>query len=203
MKLLIVAATYTEIESSISMIRQKQIDYLITGVGMTATAFALGKRLQQKPYDLILNVGIAGALDYIIPIGSTVQITTDIICELGAQDPQGFIPIDKLGFGLSTFTPRQPEDIVLELPKYTGITVNTVHGIASSIHAIRTMFPTAAIESMEGAAVFYAAIQDNVACLQVRAISNRVEIRNKSKWDIPLAIKNLNIWLQNFIEKHY
>ena len=203
MKLLIVAATYAEIESSIPLIQQKQIDYLITGVGMTATAYALGKKLQQNSYDLILNVGIAGTLDYTIPIGTTVQITTDIISELGAQDPHRFIPMDELGFGLSTFTPRLPESIKLELPNHIGITVNTVHGIASSIHAIKNRLPTAAIESMEGAAVFYAALQDNLACLQVRTISNRVETRDKSKWDIPLAIKNLNIWLHSFIEKHY
>ena len=203
MKVLIVAATSAEIEVSIPMLQQMQIDYLITGVGMTATAYALGKRLQQQNYDLILNVGIAGTLDYSIPIGSIVLITTDILSELGAQEPQKFITIEEMGFGQSIFTPELPKNLKCDIPTHTAITVNTVHGTDSAIVAIKTLFPTAAVESMEGAAVFYAAIQENIACLQVRTISNRVEKRDKSKWDIPLAIKNLNIWLQEFLRKHY
>jgi futalosine hydrolase len=48
---------------------------------------------------------------------------------------------------------------------------------------------------MEGAAVFYVAQQEKIPALQIRAISNLVEKRNKDNWDIPLAIKNLNEWL--------
>jgi futalosine hydrolase len=45
---------------------------------------------------------------------------------------------------------------------------------------------------MEGAAFFYACRQFNIPCLQIRAVSNYVEKRNRDNWDIPLAIKNLN-----------
>jgi futalosine hydrolase len=48
---------------------------------------------------------------------------------------------------------------------------------------------------MEGAAFFYACEEANVAALQVRAISNYVEKRNKENWNMPLAVKNLNNWL--------
>ena len=40
-----------------------------------------------------------------------------------------------------------------------------------------------------------------VPCVQLRAISNYVERRNKLAWDIPLAIQNLNIELSNFLAK--
>ena len=48
---------------------------------------------------------------------------------------------------------------------------------------------------MEGAS-FFAACDNNINnYLQIRAISNYVENRDKSKWQMPLAIKNLNEYL--------
>jgi futalosine hydrolase len=38
-----------------------------------------------------------------------------------------------------------------------------------------------------------------VKCLQIRSISNYVELRNKENWNIPLAINNLNIELEKII----
>ncbi|MDB4583087.1 hypothetical protein N9164_08040, partial [Draconibacterium sp.] len=46
-------------------------------------------------------------------------------------------------------------------------------------------------ESMEGAAVFYVCNWLGVSCYQIRAISNFVEPRDSSKWNIPLALENL------------
>ena len=59
----------------------------------------------------------------------------------------------------------------------------------------------AQIESMEGAAFLMAASEMKCYSIQVRAISNYVEKRDKSKWEIPLAIENLNKTLDAIIEK--
>jgi len=45
---------------------------------------------------------------------------------------------------------------------------------------------------MEGAAFFYACFMERLPCLQIRAVSNYIEDRNKDRWNIPLAIGNLN-----------
>jgi len=45
---------------------------------------------------------------------------------------------------------------------------------------------------MEGAAFFYACAMAGVPCMQIRAVSNYVEKRNRDAWQIGLAIKNLN-----------
>lgn len=77
------------------------------------------------------------------------------------------------------------------LPPVSGITVNTVHGNSDSIKkVVRRFHPD--IETMEGAAFFYACSQQKIPCLQIRAVSNYVAMRNKSAWNIPLAVKNLN-----------
>jgi futalosine hydrolase len=34
--------------------------------------------------------------------------------------------------------------------------------------------------------------QEYIPCIQLRAVSNYVEKRNKDAWNIPLAIENLN-----------
>jgi len=45
---------------------------------------------------------------------------------------------------------------------------------------------------MEGAAFHYACLKEKVPYAEIRSISNYVEKRDRSKWNIPLAIKNLN-----------
>ncbi len=203
MRPLIVAATDAEIAPSIDFLKRLQIPYLTTGVGMTATAYQLGKSITQIRPDYILNVGIGGALDKDIPLGTVVQVTKDSFSELGAEDGELFLPIEELGFGKSVFIPSTPSlASPPQLALHTGITVNTVHGNEQSILLLKARLSSATIETMEGAAVFFVSEAENIPCLQIRAISNYVEKRNRQAWEIPLAIKNLNMWLQEFILKN-
>ena len=76
--------------------------------------------------------------------------------------------------------------------------MNTVHGEKKSINEIfNRLNPD--VESMEGAAFMMVAQKYNIRFMQIRAISNYVEERNKENWDLDLAISNLNIELQNII----
>jgi len=56
---------------------------------------------------------------------------------------------------------------------------------------------------MEGAAFFAGCERANGDFIQIRTVSNYVEKRDKSKWEMPLAIKNLNDFLINFIQNTY
>jgi len=207
MKILIVAATKAEV-SGICMhfnlpegdfAETKQFDLLITGVGMTATAFALGKHLSAA-YRLVLNLGIAGCYEWKYPLGSLLNITEDIFAELGAEDKDEFLTIDTLGFGKSRYIAANTlsTTLVTALPKVKGITVNKVSGNKTSIKATEKRLQPAT-ESMEGAAVLYSCEQMGISCLQVRSISNYVEERNRESWKIGLAIKNLNEWAIEFL----
>ncbi|WP_343531147.1 futalosine hydrolase [Pedobacter sp.] len=205
MKTLVVAATQAEIAPTLAhfgiasnnFIETENFDLLITGVGMVATAFALGQKLNNK-YTLVLNVGIAGSFDREISLGEVVNITHDTFAELGAEDHDNFITLPQLGFGENSFSPTT--ETALTLREVKGITVNKVHGNAQSIEkTIQLHQPQT--ESMEGAAVFYACQQLNIPVLQIRSISNYVEPRNRESWKIGLAVKNLNDWLIGFINK--
>ena len=207
MKILIVAATKPEIAPLYvhfnlprkDFVQTAEFDILITGVGMTATAFALGQRLFSK-YSLVLNLGIAGSFDQTIPLGSVLNVISDELAELGAEDINGFIGIEELGFGKSRFSAHHHllNDLLTSLKRVSGITVNRVHGSENSIaDVIKRLNP--ATESMEGAAVLYSCEQTGIPCLQVRSISNYVEPRSKENWKIDLAVKNLNDWAIRFL----
>ncbi|PAW92556.1 futalosine hydrolase [Mucilaginibacter sp. MD40] len=173
---------------------------LITGVGMVATAYALGRELGANSYDMAINLGIAGSFDRSIALGEVVEVITDTLAELGAEDDTAFLPIEQMGFGESRFEATYQLD-TLTLPpakKATGITVNTVHGNESSIQKLQQRL-SVQTESMEGAAFFYACRQAGVPCMQLRAISNYVEKRNRDAWQIGAAIKNLNAYAQELL----
>jgi futalosine hydrolase len=203
MKTLVVAATKAELTFFYQhfnlpdgdFIERKNFDLLITGVGMVATAFALGKHLSSK-YSLVVNFGIAGSFDRNIALGTVLNITEDTFAELGAENGDEFLTISDLGFGENRYTSKTNKSV--NLPVAKGITMNCVTGSEKSIkNLIKRLNPIT--ESMEGAAVFYASKQLNIDCLQIRSISNYVEPRNKDNWKIGLAIKNLNDWAIAFV----
>jgi futalosine hydrolase len=207
MKKLVVAATLDELTpllehfklSGDRFIETAAFDVLITGVGMTATAFALGQHLPGS-YSLVLNLGIAGSFNRNTPLGSVVQVISDVFAELGAENKEQFLSIEQLGFGTSTYlsTGDLEHQALEQLLKVKAITVNKVHGNKLSIAAVVNRLDPE-IESMEGAAVFYCCSQTGLPALQVRSISNYVEERNKGDWKIGLAIKNLNQWAIDFL----
>lgn len=231
MRILLVAATITEIAPLISdfgpdsyrdtiselkekgyapVFKKSEIEHpaseiLITGVGMVATAFALGRHLATTRYDLVVNLGIAGSFDRDIAVGEVVEIKQDTFAELGAEDDEKFLAIAELGFGQDTFFPStQLTNLYnlfnnFNLQRVSAITVNTVHGNEISISKVAERL-NPQLESMEGAAFFYACNQYNVPCIQIRTVSNYVEKRNRDNWNIPLAIKNLNNFAVEFLK---
>jgi len=203
MRILVVAATEFEVGNLRSEVgnRKAEVEFLITGVGMVTTAFALGKHLATNQYDLVINLGIAGSFDRNIALGEVVEVTEDHLSELGAEDDEAFLTIETLGFGESVYKTdtRISTYAELKLKQVTAITVNTVHGHDQSIKKLTGRIQPQ-LESMEGAAFFYACKQAGVPCLQIRAVSNYVEKRNRDAWQIGIAIKNLNSFAINLLK---
>ncbi len=203
MNILLVAATQPEIQPLLNHFREeKPFDVLITGVGMVATAFALGQHLAHKKYDLAINLGIAGSFDRHIALGEVVEVEEDILAELGAEDDNHFLSIEDLGFGESRFLSIHQLNsmLLLSMKKVRSITVNTVHGEEKSIQKITERLQPQ-LESMEGAAFFYACKRSMVPSVQIRSVSNYVEKRNRENWKIGLAVKNLNDFAIELLEK--
>ena len=220
MTILITAATPFEIEPLKKWLDQNfhlkrntylkeklQIQLLITGVGSTLTAFHLGTYLAHQKPQLAINAGVAGAFSQDLKIGDVVIVIADRFADLGVEEADGsFTDVHQMGL-LPSDTPPFQNGILYNLsglendflPKVNAITVNKVHGTAASIKQIECRY-SPEIESMEGAAFFYACLQNEVQFLQIRSISNYVEPRNKDNWNLPLSIQNLNKVLIELIE---
>jgi futalosine hydrolase len=213
-KVLIVAATKFEVEP---ILKNYSIDangnglftaqngddvsVLITGVGMVNTAYQMG-RYSHNAFDYVLNVGIAGAFNRNLKLGEVVYVIQDTISEMGAEDGEAFIKYSDLNLG-GTNVFEDDSSInnshLNHLTKVKAITVNKIHGNDSSIKKAIDLF-NSDIESMEGAAFMRAGSHLSSNCVQLRAISNYVEKRNKNNWDIPLAIRNLNNFTLQFLQ---
>lgn len=209
MKILIVAATQFEIDSVIHQCentnylkpnliecnyKKIHLTFLITGVGMVATAYYTGKILDDT-FDAAFNVGVCGSFNQHLDLGTVVNIYEDVFSELGAESGADFLSMAELGLAAPTKIINLKYGVinqVLELlPKVNGITVNTVHGNETSINNVFEKFHPI-VESMEGAAFMFVCENENIPYAQIRSVSNFVEVRNKDKWNIPLAIDNLN-----------
>ncbi len=178
---------------------------MITGVGLPLTAYSLGKILGQKKYDLAINAGIAGAFNREMKIGTVVEVVSDCFADLGVENADGsFTSVFTMDLIASNQPPFTKGELLNPypghfLPAAKGLSVNRVHGSAQSIKQVRSRYPLADIETMEGAAFFYACLLESQKFLAIRAISNHVEPRNRDQWDIPQAIKNLNTTLQEIL----
>ena len=189
MKILLIAATSGEIIKEYF----SNSDILISGVGMVNTTYGLTKHLSMNSYDLVINMGVAGCFNSAIKIGDTIEVIEDTLSEIGYENEIEFNEFTDLEI-INTFKVEGKTN----LKKVKGITVNTVHGNENSIAKIVDRV-NADIESMEGAACFMVCKKFNIPCMQIRAISNKVEKRNKAHWDLPLAIKNLNATVAQII----
>jgi futalosine hydrolase len=220
MRILVVAATQPEVqpfmdafnmqksedEANLFVTRHTSVancSVLITGAGMVPTAFALARHLPHNVYNLVVNLGIAGSFDRGIALGDVIEITEDTFAELGAEDDKKFISIEKLGFGAGIFKPTSSISYFtkkVKLIQANAITVNKVHGNEDSIaNTVERLNPQ--LESMEGASFFYACRELKVPCIQIRAVSNYVEKRNRDNWQIGLAVKNLNTFALDLLKE--
>jgi len=212
MKILIVAATWMEVKlladelaftgEKSHFLKQyrfadKEVDILITGIGTTFTAFHLTHTLQSNNYNLVINLGIAGSLTHNLAIGEVVNVISEEFADLGIEDKDEFLTLFESGFIESNEFPFEGgllkvtnSNGFINLKKVRGITTNKSHGNVSSIEEIHQKF-VAQVESTEGAAVLYVCNWLGISCYQIRAISNFVEPRDSSKWNIPLALENL------------
>ena len=204
MEILISAATEDEIAPLRDIwFRKHKVEFLVTGVGMVASTYSLCRTFSERPYQLAINTGLAGAFDRSLKLGEVVRVTEDILSELGAEDGDEFLSLKQIGLKGTEILLNLDEIRIKEIEEFTkvrSITVNTIHGNEQSIEKIMTRYHPH-IETMEGAAFFYVCGQFNIPSLQLRAVSNYVEKRNKESWEISLALKSMKQAIAMLLEK--
>jgi len=222
MKILIVAATWMEVRlladelefqeentNNIKKYRYKntEVDILISGIGTTFITFHLTNALMNQKYGLVINMGIAGSFTRDLKIGQVVNVISEEFADLGIEDNKEFLTLFDSGYLEADEFPfengvlkNSTNGTISSLKPVRGITTNKSNGRESSIHELSVKF-NGHIESMEGAAVFYVCKWMGVPFLEIRAVSNYVEPRDVSRWNIPLALENLSTQVLNVFEK--
>jgi futalosine hydrolase len=146
-------------------------------------------------------MGIAGGFVGKAEPGSLVIADEIVSADLGAESPEGFIPLDELGFGSST---RVKVDLQLvellsealneahfSVQKGAVLTLSTVTGTAETTSDLMSREPRAVAEAMEGYGVAMAAKESGVPILEIRSISNPIGPRDRSAWRMKEAFGTL------------
>lgn len=180
MKIVVITATATEQTPLLGIAPcHHTIEWVISGMGATNATRATLEALGRHSPDVIMQVGIAGAMPHsTLSVGEVVQVSRDRQCDLGAWRGDHFEPFD---------TPvTTPNLTIAGLRGVSSRSANT-----ACLPPLYTAEDIVEIESMEGAAFFdVCAAAEGVRFAQIRSISNRTD-QPRHLWEIEKALRNL------------
>jgi futalosine hydrolase len=203
MKIIITSATEFEVAIAKQKIKpQKGVDisFMVTGVGMLATAFNLVRIFYQEKPDFIIQAGIAGTFNTTIKLGKVMLVEEDFLGDLGVEEDGKWKDVFDLKLVKPNVSPFKKKGLVnynikeyntLDLQTVKAVTVNHISTQEHCINQLAKKY-NPCLESMEGAALHYVCNWYNIPYLQIRSVSNYIGERDKSKWKLKLAIDNLN-----------
>ena len=219
MKILLAAATEMEMAHFKKVCRgfdMLNLDYCTTGIGVTATTFHLQKSIMTSKPKIIIQIGLAGSFSTLHAVGKAVVVKNEIIGDMGVFEKDGYKDIFDLGLESRDIFPYKNgqlinhDDSILEctgLDCVSAITVNEISTSKEKINLFSNRYH-AAIETMEGAALHFVCIMNNIRFIQIRGLSNYIGERDKNKWEIKKAMnaaidgcENVFRYLENKLDK--
>lgn len=190
-----------------------------TGIGKVNAASAATLLLERYAPDLIINTGCGGAFAGSgLEVGDLAVAESECLADEGVQTPGGWHGMELIGIplyegrGERIFNTipvdgqlaRRAVDCAAANGFRAGLgpflTVSTCSGTALQGEELLRRFP-AVCENMEGAAVAQVALIYGVPCLEVRGISNMVEDRDLSRWDLKRAVGEAQRFLSRYLEE--
>ncbi|AET66483.1 futalosine nucleosidase [Desulfosporosinus orientis DSM 765] len=206
LRVLVVTAALPERDAVLRGLKSDpRFEVLLGGVGPVAAGVNTSRALAAANYNLVISAGFAGGFPNRAEVGSVVVGTEIVAADLGAETPEGFSSLNELGFGSTCIrTDKGLVDYVTKalvkakLRVFNGpvLTVSTVTGTAETAKEMMARIPRAAAEAMEGYGVGFAALDQGLPVIEVRAISNMVGPRNRSAWRIREALEVLEAVFQ-------
>ncbi|SCL17836.1 futalosine hydrolase [Micromonospora rhizosphaerae] len=205
--LLVVTAVPAEAEAVRAGLTDPTVTVTPIGVGPAVAGAATARLLALaeaagRPYRAVVSAGIAGGFPGRVAIGGTVLATRSVAADLGAESPEGFIPVDQLGMppellGGGTAVPADPgllgalRTALPDAAVGAVLTVSTVTGTAASTEALADRHPDAVAEAMEGYGVAVAAAQAGLPFAELRTVSNPIGPRDRGAWRMKEAFAAL------------
>jgi futalosine hydrolase len=185
------------------------INFVCHGVGAAFAQLCIQDIALTGSPNLLLQAGIAGVYTDKGTVENVYCVSADRFADVGAEDEERFLSIEdlqlqqaahKYGSNGWLLNVQQPYPAFFAgLPQAKGITVNTTSGSEITIRRWEKLYRPHT-ESMEGAALHLVGLAYNIPFVQLRAISNYVQVRDKSKWKIAGAIAQLNATLIEYIQ---
>ena len=188
-----------------------------TGIGKVNAAICVAGLLERIEPELVINTGCAGAYHGTgLAVGDLAIATMEIFGDEGVQAPDGWHSLELIGIpalerkGERYFNSFPLTGWALDKAGYVAeaagtalqrgafITVSTVSGTKQRGDELASRFD-GICENMEGGAVAQVSLLYGVDCLEVRGVSNLVEERDLSRWDIPLAAERVQAFVVSFI----
>lgn len=175
---------------------------------MMVTTYSLTRAIYSNRPDFIIQAGVGGCLDKRLPLSKVVFVENESLGDLGVEENGSFKTLFDLRLLDKNDFPWREGRLSnnIDQLKSTGltivdaVTVNEISTNSNRIDYYRNQL-NASVESMEGAALHYVALQEKIPFLQMRSLSNFVGERDKSKWVMDIAIANLNMELERTLTK--
>ncbi|MBF0518784.1 MAG: futalosine hydrolase [Nitrospirae bacterium] len=194
----------------VGYINRSKVVCIETQMGKVNAACESSSAIKTYAPDVIISTGIGGAYPGTdLNIGDVAVSTCEIYGDEGVLLKDGFldtfqmgIPLLKKGkklffneFDMDTPVTQKAYEIISGVLSGYGVkkgkflTVSSCTGDNERAVMLKDNH-SVICENMEGAAVAHVCTKYRVPVIEIRGISNIVSDRDKSKWDIALAIKN-------------
>lgn len=184
---------------------------LTCGIGKTNAAAATATLFQQLPITRLVLLGCGGAYQGSgLRVGDLAVATEEVQGDEGCETKDGFLDMESLQLAVGkepggtcyynrfpvagfpsdcqTLLQRFAIDRGIRIGHGPFVTVSRCSGL-SSLGAELEQRTGGICENMEGAAIAQVCTRFGIPMHEIRGISNLVEDRNTSRWDIPAAAR--------------
>ena len=177
-----------------------------SGVGKANAAAASAVLLEQYQPKRVIITGCGGAYPGSgLSVGDLALAGEELFGDEGTVTPQGWLDLKQMGlsllqqgerswYGTLPMALHETEKVLqladshgLRLTRGRFVTVSTCSGTKERGLELAHRYQ-AICENMEGAAIALNALRYGVPCLEIRGISNLVEDRDMSRWEIDRAV---------------
>ncbi|WP_373973648.1 purine phosphorylase [Chitinibacter sp. SCUT-21] len=193
MKIVVVFPTRTEAQ----FFNREDVEIEFCGVGLSSSAYQTSKIIARHQADLLIMAGIAGVYPSSqFQVGDVVLVRSEREADLGFFTPQGFTHLADLDLAMDLNVTRS-----WDCP-YLREHLPLPHAHSNSLNVAMAPFASEQgidIENMEGAAFFQVCLAEQQRFLQVRAISNTVQVSDE-EWDFEGSIRALTVELHRLID---
>lgn len=200
-----------EQEITCGRIGAQAVRLVVTGPGIANTVHGLTVAMASEKPELIIQTGCGGGFKQAgIEIGDVAIATAEIDAQFGLEPDEtgaavgrlpfpvirkpgkeifNCYPVDKKEFNSAVKSLKTglagSDATVFSGPFITVATVTASTGRAGDLHRRHG----AIVENMEGSGAAHVAALYDIPFLEIRAVSNRVGVRDKSKWDLSLSFQ--------------